>query len=66
MGLHKVHHERENWKDILASKCTLFTGIDTSFVPIGRIVKGGIQTLMKYARTRANPCGVSDKVAGRL
>lgn len=45
MGLHTVHHERENWKDILASKCTLFTGIDTSFVPIGRIVKGSIQTL---------------------
>ena len=59
MGLHTVHHERKNWKDILASKCTLFTGIDTSFVPIGRIVKGGIQTLMKYARTRANPYGIT-------
>lgn len=45
MGLHTVHHERENWKDILTSKCTLFTGIDTSFVPIGWIVKGSIQTL---------------------
>ena len=45
MGLHTVHHERENWKDILVSKCTLFTDIDTSFVPIGRIVKGSIQIL---------------------
>ena len=41
MGLHAVHYDLENWKDILASKCKLFTDIDTSYVSIGRIVKSG-------------------------
>ena len=41
MGLDAVHYELEHWKGILASKCRLFTDIDTAYVPIGRIVKGG-------------------------
>lgn len=41
MGLDAVPYELERWKDILASKCRLFTDIDTAYVPIGRIVKGG-------------------------
>jgi hypothetical protein len=39
----------ENWKGVLASKCKLFTDIDTAFVPIGRIVKsGGLSAVIKY------------------
>ena len=49
MGLHAVHYDLENWKDILASKCKLFTDIDTAFVPIGSIVKtGGIKACIDY------------------
>ena len=39
MGLPCVFYDLENWKGILASKCKLFTDKDTSFVPIGRILK---------------------------
>lgn len=38
MGLPCVHYDLENWKGILASKCRLFTDIDTAYVPVGRIV----------------------------
>ena len=49
MGLNAVSYELENWKNILASKCKLFTDIDTAYVPIGQIVKGGgIPACLKY------------------
>ena len=39
MGIDCVQYDLENWKGILVSKCKLFTDIDTSFVPIGRILR---------------------------
>lgn len=49
MGLKAVHYELENWKGILASKCKLFTDIDTAFIPIGRIVtEGGLKPCLDY------------------
>lgn len=49
MKLNAVHYDLENWKGITASKCTLFTDIDTSYIPIGRIVKsGGIKACLDY------------------
>ncbi|MCL2322897.1 MAG: XRE family transcriptional regulator [Oscillospiraceae bacterium] len=49
MGLNVVHYDLENWKGILASKCKLFTDIDTAFYPIGRIVKaGGLKSCLDY------------------
>lgn len=55
MGLNAVKYELENWKGILASKCKLFTDIDTSFVPIGRIVKdGGIVACLEYYKSLGN------------
>lgn len=49
MGLNAVHYELENWKGILAAKCKLFTDIDTSYIPIGRIIKsGGIKACLDY------------------
>ena len=49
MGLNAVAYDLENWKGILASKCKLFTNIDTSFISIGRIVKtGGIKGCLDY------------------
>jgi hypothetical protein len=49
MGLNSVDYGLENWKGALASKCKLFTDIDTSFVPIGRIVQtGGLRACLDY------------------
>ena len=39
MGLNCVEYDLENWKGILASKCRLFTEINTSFVPVSRLIK---------------------------
>ena len=41
MGLNHVRYNLVKWKNILASKCKLFTDIDTSYIPIGHIVKNG-------------------------
>ena len=44
-----ISYDLENWKGILASKCILFTDIDTAFIPIGRIVKsGGLGAVAEY------------------
>ena len=52
MGIRAVSYDLENWKGILASKCKLFTDIDTSFVPTGRIVKsGGIAACLDFYET---------------
>jgi hypothetical protein len=51
MGINAVKYDLENWKGILASKCKLFTDIDTAFVPIGRIVhsnSGGLKDCIDY------------------
>ena len=49
MGLDAVEYDLENWKGILASKCKIFTDIDTSFISAGRIVKaGGIKGCLDY------------------
>ena len=49
MGINAVHYELENWMGILASKCKIFTDIDTAYIPIGRIVTtGGIDAVMDY------------------
>lgn len=51
MGLNAVEYELENWKGILASKCRIFTDINTSYIPVGRIVKtGGIDACLDYYR----------------
>lgn len=49
MHLNAVHYDLENWKGITASKCALFTNIDTAYIPIGRIVRsGGIAACLDY------------------
>lgn len=49
MGLKSVHYDLEKWKGILASKCRLFTDINTAYVPVGRIVKdGGLKACIDY------------------
>jgi len=49
MNIDAVFYDLEDWKGILASKCKLFTDIDTAFIQIGRIVKtGGIIAVINY------------------
>ena len=49
MGLNAVVYDLDNWKGILASKCKLFTDIDTAYIPIGRIVReGGLRACLDY------------------
>lgn len=49
MRLNAVHYDLENWKGITASKCLLFTDIDTSYVPVGCIIKsGGIAACLEF------------------
>ena len=51
MGLNAVPYTLANWHGMLASRCPLFTDIDTSFIPIGRVVKeGGIEACLEYYR----------------
>lgn len=52
MGLDAVQYDLEQWKGVLASKCALFTSIDTAYVPIGRIVRsGGLKACLEYYRS---------------
>jgi len=49
MGLDAVPYGLENWKGILASTCRLFTSLDISYVPIGRVVRtGGLKACLDY------------------
>lgn len=49
MQLNAVHYDLENWKGIVASKCALFTDINTSYVQIGQIKRyGGMQVCLDY------------------
>ena len=49
MGLNAVTYELENWKGITASRCKLFTDIDTAYIPIGPIVReGGLKACLDY------------------
>lgn len=49
MGINAVRYDLENWEGILASKCKLFTDIDTAYIPIGRIVtEGGINAVLDF------------------
>lgn len=58
MGLNAVHYDLENWKGITASKCRLFTDIDTAFIPVGCIVRtGGIQACLDYYDTLGGDFG---------
>lgn len=52
MGIPCVRYDLENWKGILASKCKLFTDIDTAFVPIGRIIrKSTLKSCLDYYKS---------------
>ena len=52
MGLDCVKYDLENWKGILASKCRLFTDIDTSFISVGRLLhKATLKACLDYYKS---------------
>lgn len=49
MELHYVPYDLSKWKGKLCSTCELFTSLDQSFIPIGRLIKtGGIEAVLKF------------------
>ena len=49
MGLDAVQYGLEHWKGRLASTCGLFTSLDRSFIPIGRVMRtGGLKACLDY------------------
>lgn len=52
MELNYVSYGLSKWKGRLCSTCELFTDINTSFVPIGRLVKsGGMDTVLEVYKS---------------
>ncbi len=51
MDLNAVKYNLSVWKSKLCSTCELFTDIDTSYIPIGRLVQeGGVRAVLKYLK----------------
>lgn len=49
MRLDAIEYGLSVWKGKLCSTCEIFTDINTSFIPIGRLVReGGIRAVMKF------------------
>ena len=51
MGLNAVFYDLENWKGILASKCKLFTDIDTSYIPVHKVADSNIRACLDYYKS---------------
>ena len=49
MGINAIPYQLGMWKGMLSSYSELFTDINTSYVPIGRVVQnGGLQAVLEY------------------
>lgn len=57
MEINHVKYNLSKWKGKLCSTCELFTDINTSYIPIGRIVKeGGMDAVLEYYRNLGEGC----------
>ncbi|MDR1855681.1 MAG: XRE family transcriptional regulator [Desulfovibrio sp.] len=53
MDINHVHYDLESWKKILASKCKLFTDINTSFIPMWKLLDKdhwNIKSILSYCK----------------
>lgn len=48
MGLNCVSYDLENWKGILASKCKLFTDIDTAYIPAYQVTDSNLRSCLDF------------------
>ena len=48
MGIDAVEYKLTRWKGHLCSTCRLFTSKERAFVPVGRLVTGGMQAVRLY------------------
>ena len=48
MGIDAVEYKLTRWKGQLCSTCRLFTSKERAFVPVGRLVTGGMQAVRLY------------------
>jgi hypothetical protein len=63
IGLNAVQYNFEKWKEILASTCKLFTNINISYVPIGRIVKtGGLEAVADYYKIKGQTLTINFEI----
>ncbi|MDO4477801.1 MAG: XRE family transcriptional regulator [Lachnospiraceae bacterium] len=52
MGINAIDYRLTKWQGVLCSSCELFTGLDYSYVPVGRLVKsGGLKAVRESYRT---------------
>ncbi|MCR5151211.1 MAG: helix-turn-helix domain-containing protein [Clostridiales bacterium] len=51
MGLDCVSYDLENWKGILASKCKLFTDIDTAYIPAYQVTDSNLRACLDYYKS---------------
>ena len=55
MGIKAIEYKLTRWNNILCSTCQLFTSIDLSFVPVGRLVtSGGMESVKAYYEMLGN------------
>ena len=49
MGVNAIEYRLSKWKGTLCSTCELFTSLDYSFIPVGKIVRsGGLQAVRQF------------------
>ena len=49
MGVNAIEYRLNQWKGVLCSSCEIFTDLNYSYIPIGKIVKmGGMQAVRKF------------------
>ena len=55
MGVNAVEYKLSKWKEVLCSYCELFTSLEYSYVPVGRIIKtGGMPAVRKFYESLGN------------
>ena len=52
MGINAIDYKLSKWEGHLCSTCELFTSKKYSYIPVGRVVNGGMNAVAAYYRSR--------------
>ena len=52
MGINAIDYKLSKWEGHLCSTCELFTNKKYSYIPVGRVVNGGMNAVAAYYRSR--------------